>query len=541
MTELLRAWDVGKFPELPRALLSEKVLPTVFECLVWILQSQLSDGSWGRQGPREETAYAILTLASLVVLPIACFFRPQILTAIYNGRKFLKESGNGKPEHLWIEKVTYGSANVAEAYTVAALNCPINSMSLGRKAQDLCNVNYKVLADFRSLIERRPLFKCANWVVLASWIEGRLCVPQLQEALGKAWRSSDHGEYQDIIAFNWMLAKNRNASTLSSQFLCNMIDASILNDRINAVVEHAIISGDQNLLEQTRRVFKKGFNGLCRNHHIFPEPAIDRAIASGPLRNGQALKMMASNGSTNNATIIDYTTTNGDGEKREFDVASCLCQVKQGCYSNNNYGEKFSDSNSIVHGFVLMFLEFFHSHHGLGKAGEQDKAILKVEVKRFFLAQIARMEGRGLMSQARQSQCEEHNESDCPLSQSEPSNTDITGFRLIFAFANCLQGRNSKDSYFTEPQECVAEEIRQLTVNGFLLEQELHKSSWSTSTSEPVSSKDKMIQRLLRGRERLSVAMVQLAELGVSEEVQRTVQLVVDVAEVAGKPFLIKL
>ena len=537
MTELLRAWDVGRFSELPRAILQEKVLPTLFQCLVWTLQSQLIDGSWGRQGRREETAYAILALASLIVLPIACFFRPQILSAISRGRKFLKEASASGPEYLWIEKVTYGSANLTEAYTTAALKCPVYSVSLGRQVQDLCNVYYKDMAEFGNLIERGPLSKCPKWLVLASWIEGRLCVPQLQKVLGEVLQPSETDEYQETTVFRWIFANNRTASTFSSHFLYSMINASILNERLITVVIHAITSQDRNLLEQTTRILKKGLKSFSEKDHVSPKLAANKAITPGPL-----IIKMASNGvAPNEGTSAGTSAINDEVLKqRECDFLLGQSLVKQEQYPNDSYEENSSNADSIANRYVLSFIKFFSTHCRLSKASEYDRMTLKLEVERFLLAQISRIERSNLMSQEEKNQSGKPHEPDSSIPHLGHSHTGATGFGIIFACANCLRGSNNQDPSPTEPQERVTEEIRRLTEDIFLLEQELHRSRWSTSTSEQVSSKDELTQRLLCGRERLSLAIVQLEELDVSKEVLKTVKFVVDVAEISGKAFMMK-
>lgn len=131
LAELLRAYDSGKFSQLPCVLLKEEVMPTLVQCLVRTLLSQSIDGSWGCKGPREETAYAILTLASLLTLPSNLFFRPDIVSAIDHGRSFLNKSKISHPENLWIEKVSYGSTYLAEAYVVAALYISTEEANIG--------------------------------------------------------------------------------------------------------------------------------------------------------------------------------------------------------------------------------------------------------------------------------------------------------------------------------------------------------------------------------------------------------------------------
>ena len=121
LTELLREWDAGRLPQVASGLLVEKVVPVLVACLARTLQSQQSDGSWGRIGPREETAYAILTLASLLSLPFAQPVRSEMIRKLQRGRNSLLSMEGWRPEYLWIEKVTYGSRYLAEAYVVAAM------------------------------------------------------------------------------------------------------------------------------------------------------------------------------------------------------------------------------------------------------------------------------------------------------------------------------------------------------------------------------------------------------------------------------------
>lgn len=131
LIELLQTWNDGKLPQYKPVILQEKVMPTLFQCLTRILHSQRVDGSWGIRGPREETAYAILALTNLKLLPIAQLFVAEVVSAIDRGRNFLIISEGHKPEYLWIEKVPYGSKNLAEAYIIAALHTSIDRPSLG--------------------------------------------------------------------------------------------------------------------------------------------------------------------------------------------------------------------------------------------------------------------------------------------------------------------------------------------------------------------------------------------------------------------------
>lgn len=131
LMELLHKWHDEKLPELESALVLGRVIPTLLQCLCQLLQSQNPDGSWGSKGLREESSYAIIALTNLDSLLSCQYFATAITWAIYRGRSFLRELAMGKVEYLWIEKVTYGSENLAETYVIAALHASNKKPSLG--------------------------------------------------------------------------------------------------------------------------------------------------------------------------------------------------------------------------------------------------------------------------------------------------------------------------------------------------------------------------------------------------------------------------
>jgi len=136
---LLYEWEVGRLPQVANSLLVKKVVPILLNFLTHTLQSQQSDGSWGIIGPCGETAYAILTLASLLSMPLAQSVRSDIIRALQEGRKSLLSLEGRKPEYLWIEKVTYGSRYLAETYVVGPMFTSVDK-SGGHRIEEFCNV-----------------------------------------------------------------------------------------------------------------------------------------------------------------------------------------------------------------------------------------------------------------------------------------------------------------------------------------------------------------------------------------------------------------
>ena len=511
LIELLQIWDAEKLQQLPRGLLQEKVMPTLFQCLVRTLQSQDTDGSWGRKGPKEETAYAIITLTSLLVLPLAQFFRPEIISAIDRGRTFLKSSKTFRAEYLWIEKVTYSSANLAEAYAIAALHISTVKPSLGRMARELTSMHYKDLADFGNRINTGPLSKDPRWLVLASWIDGRLCIPQLHKSLGKV--RSTLG-YHEMTAFRWFLANNRTKAALSSQFLCDMIKISLLNDRLLSLVDDALVLGSQNdkQLDSIINAISKVVNQAHSKGYPAQEPAINESATNRVSKGHKGSNLFVEDMLSGGQPIIRV------GEAEGPDQAS-----------------SFIDALSE-------FSEFLSSHPGLSSASENDRATLHREVESFLLAQMQRIKEREQQRTPRHHMYTSMSDQSvallsdlCQKDSAWDGAASLTGYPHMLAFATCLRAHNGRDSCPTLAQRLAAEDARNCVATVLYLEQTLNRLRCSSPVSAVTRSKDRLAEILANERARLALAMAHLEKLEVGAEYLKTMWTVIDVAELAGK------
>lgn len=519
LIELLQTWDAEKLQQLPRVLLQEKVMPTLFQCLVRTLQSQGIDGSWGRKGPREETAYSIITLASLLVLPLAQFFRPEIISAIDRGRTFLKTSKTLRAEYLWIEKVTYSSANLAEAYAIAALHISTVKPSLGRKVRDLCSMHYKDLADFGNRIDRGPLSKDPKWLVLASWIDGRLCIPQLHKSLGKVRSPPELGGYHEMTAFRWFLANNRTKAALSSHFLCDMINMSFLNDRLLASVDDALV-----LASQSDKQLDSIINAISK--------VVNHSLTSGsPIRE----------------PAINEPATNGVSKENKGDSLSVEDLLSGGQPIIRNGEAKRSDQASSFIDALSEFSELFSGHPGLSRASENDRATLHREFKSFLLAQMQRIKEREHQKKPRHHMYSTMDQSVsqladlCHEDSARDGGASLTGYPHTFAFATCLRAHDRRDSCPTLAQRCVAEDVRNCVATVLYLEQTLNRPHCSSPVSAIARSKDRLAELVSYERARLALAMGHLEKLEVEEDYLKTIWTVIDVADLAGKTSELQL
>ena len=233
---LVDCWEKAEIDSFREPRLLDQILLVAFRSLLRILLSQHSDGSWGSRGPREETAYALLTLVELADLPLASALDQEINSAFLRGRAYLQT--RGKPdqiEYLWVEKVLYGAPTLSRSYVIAALTVtPV----FPRK--DMPRITYSGMARFTKTVQATPLLAPQpRWLIYASWIEGQLFLPILLEArlavFSRAGMTKD--KYFSWVPSMWTLADNVNGLYTPTRLLCSMMRVSTLNFQVDEFME----------------------------------------------------------------------------------------------------------------------------------------------------------------------------------------------------------------------------------------------------------------------------------------------------------------
>lgn len=92
-----------------------------FQIAMRTMSLQLEDGFWAKSP--EISAYAILILKKVVTLPWNKDLRILLNLSIRNGISYLqKHEDRWKvPDLIWVEKVSYGSKILSQAYCLAAI------------------------------------------------------------------------------------------------------------------------------------------------------------------------------------------------------------------------------------------------------------------------------------------------------------------------------------------------------------------------------------------------------------------------------------
>jgi hypothetical protein len=225
--ELLRIWDRNLLTGIDNELIYDYLPLALFQALSRLLQSQNSNGFWGQNDSPEETAYALIAIGVLSSLPFVTPVDKEINAALSKGREALETHRAAEPrtDYLWIEKVTYTSPVVHEAYIVAALDA---TTQLDRPSWTSQNygilINMAKIAKFLPFYEKLPTIgSLPSWRIRLSLMEGCLFAPLLRSVRCEVFpaRSKGDGEerYWDNIRFTWSCANSINLTFASAEFI----------------------------------------------------------------------------------------------------------------------------------------------------------------------------------------------------------------------------------------------------------------------------------------------------------------------------------
>jgi hypothetical protein len=236
LVRLLEMWDKDLLPDLDGRLIRDELPLVLFQALSRTLQRQRASGFWGRTDSSEETAYSLLAIAALASLP---FVRPvdeDIDNAIRKGRAALESLAGAvaTAEYLWIEKVTYSSPILCEAYILAALNATNHLDKPLYRNQPTDLINMKKVDKFVPFYQKiLTIGTLPTWRIRISLMEGCLFAPFLSKVRFQVFpaRSTDNFEekYWDNIRFTWCCVNSIDLTFASADFIVQWMTISYLN------------------------------------------------------------------------------------------------------------------------------------------------------------------------------------------------------------------------------------------------------------------------------------------------------------------------
>lgn len=392
LIDLLVVVEQGKLPEVFGQDLLAKISVTVFQACLRPLLDQEADGSWSQSV--EATAYGILILSEARRV---CFFQSlsqQIDSAINRGAAYIQSIDPRPLDYIWIEKVSYASPLLTEAYVLAAakaLETPA-TYSVGSSLFMKVASNTSILKQVK-LFQQTSLFSsCAEWKLRASGIEAMLFRPLLESRRLDIFPRDGMAEdkYFSVIPFTWTSCNNRTGTLASTSFLHEMMVISFLNYQADEFME--AVAGP--LFEGRLSDLRQLINDLMQDK------------AGQTLADSNGSNSSKSNGHVPSGTDVDPHTA------------------------------------SYEHVFTTLarFVTYVAKHPAVVASSPWDRKVLRQQLRTFLLAHVAQTEDSTRFAE-QTGQKHKFCSPDTPFSTwVRTTSADHTSCRYSFAFVGCLLG-----------------------------------------------------------------------------------------------------
>ncbi|KAK3945231.1 terpene cyclase [Diplogelasinospora grovesii] len=316
-------------------------------------------------GSIEATAYGVLILCEARNM---CFFnnlRRELDDAIHRGATFLNTAapGSASAEHLWIEKVSYTSTAVTEAYVLAAqkaASSPVGHVSIGTPFQMDVHMAPAKMAGYVQLFRQTPLFSSVpKWQVWLSVFEASLFMPLLRARRLEVFprKGMEKDKYFEIIPFTWTSCNNRSRTFASTSFLYDMMVISFLNYQADEFMEAVAGPAFLGNLSGLRRLIDGLFSAEDTAEAVTVNDTNDRDGSDSD----SGVSMNGKESASENVAEIDMATQDA---KQEEDVGIPLRR----------------------------FVSHVLSHPSILNASSWDRATLRRELRIFLLAHVSQIE-----------------------------------------------------------------------------------------------------------------------------------------------------
>ena len=262
---LLRSWDTGRLPNLPEALIQDRVPVILSQILTKVLQDQLPDGSWAGVSSYETTAYALIALKTTSTIPWAASISREARLAIEQATRFLNQHSESwqQAQHTWVEKVTYSSSVLSQVYCIAAARASSFTAWGGKVTQ--ARFLGETRSQYTALFRKLPLCSgTPEWLLDASITESYFFQLRLEALRPHVFPLNDEAKpkYLAFIPITWIAAKNTCRSSSSNDALMQMMIISMLVYQADEYFEATIASQFPHDLQQVRDII----NSLCQEY-----------------------------------------------------------------------------------------------------------------------------------------------------------------------------------------------------------------------------------------------------------------------------------
>jgi len=236
--ELLIQIDKGNLKPLSYEMQS-KVNITLFQICFRVLLDTPSPAS------TETIAYRILVLCKARRMPIFRFIKDQMDHEITSQVKILRRSGDSEissvQNHVWVEKVSFGSPLITQGYRLAALKAASNctdDIPLG--SLGITVPRFESVSNYMKLLKKTLLFELIpDWQIQASVFEASLFRPLLRDRRLDVFPRENMApdKYFDLIPLTWISCNNRTKTFASNSFIFEMMVISFLDFQADEFME----------------------------------------------------------------------------------------------------------------------------------------------------------------------------------------------------------------------------------------------------------------------------------------------------------------
>ena len=269
LMHLIHLWNDGSLELLPQRLVQDQIIPVLIQVLNRTLLTQHANGGWSINNMPEVTAYSVLTLLALQGLPQARPLAFKIQSAIQASRQVLAQAERqwGKPEYLWLEKVTYGSSVLSETYCLAAMNPPTLHHVWSDKVEKTVTTTATDAISLSQFFHRLPDYSnIPEWKVLASVIEGSLYLQRLKVSQYEIFPRQQFSEdkYLNYIPCVWIIVNNCTGVLLDSTLMWDMMVILMLDSLVDEYMESSVTQLGERDIVSLQQIIK----ALCQSPDI---------------------------------------------------------------------------------------------------------------------------------------------------------------------------------------------------------------------------------------------------------------------------------
>ena len=280
LVRLLELWDTGILGGLGDNLLHDRIPLVLIQILNRTLLSQNADGTWDTNHLPEVTAYGVLTLSALKWLSQIVRLREKVTSAINTGQSFLYGSQHmwTKPQYLWVEKVTYGSHNLSEAYCLAAMKPGEGSRLWSHKVRGLFKLPQDSIFKHSRFLSTMTEFRTEPlWRIQASVVEGYTFLPQLKSTQMAILPHQEGAanEYLNLIPCIWTVVNHHSHLHIPACLLWDMMVLTLCNFRVDEYMENTGTKLIEDNVEQVKAVI----HDLCYSKALDEPRGQERPLA----------------------------------------------------------------------------------------------------------------------------------------------------------------------------------------------------------------------------------------------------------------------